>query len=239
MAEKFNLKWNDFSSTVSNSFANLRREKEFFDVTLVTGDEIQIPAHKLVLSACSGFFKSILSKNVHSHPLLYLSGVSSGDLTMVLDYIYQGEVQIHESEMETFLKISEQFRIQGLMSKNIEQRPPAQNIKKKKRSNETPAIEVKAEPPAERELEEVSDTSREMLNVSDMAEGQEKILELLEKRDGLYHCTVCGYEKKDKTKVTRHIERHVEGLAYSCELCHKTFRSKNAKYHHSKRAHEQ
>ena len=49
MDEKFSLKWNDFQSTVSQSFGVLRKEKDFFDVTLVSDDEVQIPAHKLVL----------------------------------------------------------------------------------------------------------------------------------------------------------------------------------------------
>ena len=87
MSEKFSLKWNDFESTVSKSFSILRQEKDFFDVTLVSDDERQIPAHKLVLSACSDFFKSILRNNSHSHPLLYLSGIHSTNLSLILDYI--------------------------------------------------------------------------------------------------------------------------------------------------------
>ena len=90
MGEKFFLQWNDFQATLSQSFRQLRQEKDFFDVTLVSDDEIQIPAHKLVLSACSGFFKSIFKTNAHSHPLLYLSGVTSSNLNFILDYIYQG-----------------------------------------------------------------------------------------------------------------------------------------------------
>ena len=67
--DKFCLKWNDFQTTVSQSFGLLRQEKDFFDVTLVSDDQVQIPAHKLVLSACSSFFKTILKQNSHSHPL--------------------------------------------------------------------------------------------------------------------------------------------------------------------------
>ena len=36
-SEKFSLKWNDFQQTVSNSFGTLRREQDFFDVTLHSG----------------------------------------------------------------------------------------------------------------------------------------------------------------------------------------------------------
>ena len=62
--EKFCLEWNDFQSTVSGSFGTLRREKDFFDVTLVSDDGFHVSSHKVVLSASSEFFKNILSKKV-------------------------------------------------------------------------------------------------------------------------------------------------------------------------------
>ena len=64
--EKFCLKWNDFQTTVSQSFGKLRQEKDFFDVTLVSDDEKQIQAHKLVFSSSSEFFKNILTQVNHS-----------------------------------------------------------------------------------------------------------------------------------------------------------------------------
>ena len=43
--DKFSLKWNDFQSNVANKFSVLRKEENFFDVTLVTDDEQHISAH--------------------------------------------------------------------------------------------------------------------------------------------------------------------------------------------------
>ena len=74
-SDKFCLKWNDFESNLSVAFRELREEKDFFDVTLACEDSSQIEAHKVILSACSTFFKDILKKNPHQHPLLYLRGV--------------------------------------------------------------------------------------------------------------------------------------------------------------------
>ena len=116
MSERFSLKWKDFQSSVSQSFSVLRKEADFYDVTLVSDDHIQISAHKLVLSASSQFFKSILRKNPHSHPLLYLSGVDSTSLGFVLDYIYQGEVQIYQNELDNFLEVPQKLKIDGLLS---------------------------------------------------------------------------------------------------------------------------
>ena len=72
--EKFCLKWNDFENNVSSAFNDIREEKDFFDVTLVC-DNNQVQAHKVIIAACSPFFKSILRRNPHQHPLLYLKGV--------------------------------------------------------------------------------------------------------------------------------------------------------------------
>ena len=114
--EKFCLKWNDFQTTVSQSFGLFRCEEDFFDVTLVSDDEVQMSAHKLVLSACSTFFRSILTKNVHTNPLLYLSGVSSTNIGFILDYVYHGEVQIHQEQLDSFLDAAQMLRISGLTS---------------------------------------------------------------------------------------------------------------------------
>ena len=87
MVEKFCLKWNDFETNVSKSFANLRTETQLFDVTLVGQDQKKVSAHRLVLSACSDFFKNIFYSNNHSHPMLYLDGVDSTHINLLLDYI--------------------------------------------------------------------------------------------------------------------------------------------------------
>ena len=57
--EKFCLRWNDFESNIGVAFRELREDQEFFDVTLAC-DEDQIQAHKVILSACSPFFRRIL-----------------------------------------------------------------------------------------------------------------------------------------------------------------------------------
>ena len=86
MLEKFNLRWNDFHENVSKCFGVFRNEDYLHDVTLVSDDHLQISAHKLVLSACSEYFKNIF-KNHYHHPLVCLSGISSEDLNNVVDYM--------------------------------------------------------------------------------------------------------------------------------------------------------
>ena len=116
MSEQFNLTWNRFQSTISSSLDILRKEGEFFDVTLVSHDQRQMPAHKVLLSAASPFFKTVLKRNPHQHPLIYLSDVDSHHLLSILDYIYLGQVQMPQERVQDFLAAGTKLQISGLSS---------------------------------------------------------------------------------------------------------------------------
>ena len=111
--EKFCLQWNDFESNIRQAFGELRNDKDFFDVTLACEDE-QIQAHKVILSACSPFFRNILRRNPHQHPLLYLKNIKYSDLQSVLNFMYHGEVNVAQEELNSFLAVAEDLRVKGL-----------------------------------------------------------------------------------------------------------------------------
>jgi len=115
--EKFCLKWNDFESNISGAFKDIRDAKDFFDVTLACDDD-QLQAHKVILSACSPFFRNILKRNPHQHPLLYLKGVKYSDLQSVLNFMYHGEVNVAQDELNSFLAVAEELRVKGLTQNN-------------------------------------------------------------------------------------------------------------------------
>jgi len=116
-SEKFCLKWNDFETNISLAFRDLREEKDFFDVTIAC-DDSQIQAHKVILSACSPFFRNVLRRNPHQHPLLYLKGVKYKDILSVLNFMYMGEVNVAQEELNTFLSVAEDLRVKGLTQNN-------------------------------------------------------------------------------------------------------------------------
>jgi len=116
-SEKFCLRWNDFETNISVAFRELREEKDFFDVTLAC-DDSQIQAHKVILSACSPFFRNVLRRNPHQHPLLYLKGVKYKDILSVLNFMYMGEVNVAQEELNTFLSVAEDLRVKGLTQNN-------------------------------------------------------------------------------------------------------------------------
>jgi len=134
-SEKFCLRWNDFESNISVAFRELRDDKDFFDVTLACDDE-QIQAHKVILSACSPFFRTVLRRNPHAHPLLYLKGVKFSDLQSVLNFMYHGEVNVAQEELNSFLAVAEELRVKGL----------TQNQSSKKQESSFPAPSPKLAP---------------------------------------------------------------------------------------------
>ena len=76
------LRWDQHNQT--QDIQSLWESREFLDVTLVSDDDDQLEAHKLVLSAASPFFRKILQRNPHSHPLLYLRGATKKDIQALL-----------------------------------------------------------------------------------------------------------------------------------------------------------
>ena len=115
-SEKFCLRWNDFERNISSAFKDIRDEKEFFDVTIACEDE-QLQAHKVILSACSPFFRSVLRRNQPSSQqgslVLYLKGVTYRDMESVLNFMYHGEVNVAQDDLNSFLAVAEELRVKG------------------------------------------------------------------------------------------------------------------------------
>ena len=111
--EKFCLRWNEFETNLRVAIQESRVEGDLYDCTLICGSR-QVQAHKLVLAACSPFFRNIFKQNPHHHPLLYLKGIKLGDLQSVLTFIYYGEVSIAKEELPSFLAAAEELQVKGL-----------------------------------------------------------------------------------------------------------------------------
>ena len=118
--EKYHLQWYDFGVNVSKSFTKLRRDSKLNDVTLVTSDMKQVSAHRLVLSACSEFFKTVFENNYTNHnPLIILENISYEEINLILDYIYDGEINVFQDHLDRFLEIAKKFKLNGLDTEDI------------------------------------------------------------------------------------------------------------------------
>ena len=235
MTEKFNLKWNDFQSTVLQSFKSIRTDKDFLNVTLVTDDEEHIEAHKVILAASSPFLGNILKKSPHKHPLIYLSGISSINLNLILDYVYFGEVQLLQEQLDDFLLASSKLKISGLTGNENEEdtKDVLHDTFKEAQENDYLAQKhPKSERPQKHHIVAKSSTSEG--GDTPIEELNRLLEEQTEKINGIYTCKVCQKTAKDKTNLGKHIESHLEGLCFSCNECPQQFRSREALRHHKR-----
>ncbi len=85
-----------------------------------------IRAHKVILSAVSPLFQSILASSTTLplplsgllHPVIYLNGISSRNLRHVVDFMYEGQVNVGQDELNSFLAAAEELQIKGLTQGN-------------------------------------------------------------------------------------------------------------------------
>ena len=128
--EKFCLRWEDFGENVSVSFRELRTDLDFADVTLACENK-QFELHKVVISSGSNFFRNLLKKCKSSKPLIYMRGIKAKDLEAMVDFIYNGEVNIFEDDLNDFLILAQEMELKGLETSHSEESKQFQNIPKK------------------------------------------------------------------------------------------------------------
>ncbi|XP_066907163.1 broad-complex core protein isoforms 1/2/3/4/5 isoform X2 [Halyomorpha halys] len=111
--QHFCLRWNNYQSSITSAFENLRDDEDFVDVTLAC-DGKSLKAHRVVLSACSPYFRELLKSTPCKHPVIVLQDVMFEDLHALVEFIYHGEVNVRQRSLSSFLKTAEVLRVSGL-----------------------------------------------------------------------------------------------------------------------------
>ena len=259
MGEKFCLKWNDFQENIKASFGKLRECKDFSDVTLVC-DDGEMEAHKVVLSSCSPFFQRLLQKvkHHHQHPLIFMRGLKSGQLTNMVDFIYHGEVNILQEDLEGFLQLAEELELKGLTGGAEEEA----GMGKQKTQKESNSEFYKSKYPERLKTENYATSNLEFENANNKRQTQNEdsnkqtlvstevmsnlpkpkvhigndILQMretmFEKVEGRWTCKVCNFSSINSTHLREHVEKHIEGVEYPCNQCGKIMRSSKSLRNH-------
>jgi len=256
--ERFCLRWNDFESNISNSFRELRDDKDFFDVTLACDDN-QLQAHKVILSACSPFFRSVLKKNPHQHPLLYLKGVKYENILSVLNFMYHGEVNVAHEDLNSFLAVAEDLQVKGLTQsntnkhKNTIQEPntlkrsqdyitPVQKVSKLQRTTtsvqkkppiQSSPVQIKTETPASVEFEEetISNNMEIVNEYQTNNSGYEDYGQSYEVEESYEEDFEQDQGQLDINRSTW--DNTWSSKQFSCDVCFKTFSNKKSLQNHA------
>ena len=264
-SEKLSFKWDDSYQNTAGSFQDMKRDIEFADVTLVTEGDHQIEAHRIILSAGSPFFRTVLKRNKHSHPLIYMSGVNTRDLVSIVDFIYHEEAVVFQEDLEGFLALAEDLQMNNLtnsQSGTLDHREetPGKSRIPKPTINESPKHEIVPNvlESIKIDLDEVfkeNKTKSKDISLTESAvksvygdlskeDLEAKKMSMLERVvDGIsnWRCTVCGKTTKKGSKIQdmkRHTETHLEGALYPCSRCGKVSRTSNGLLVHMSKHHK-
>ncbi|XP_011331303.1 broad-complex core protein isoforms 1/2/3/4/5 isoform X6 [Ooceraea biroi] len=112
-SQQFSLRWNNYLKHITCAFDMLRTDEELVDVTLSCEGK-RIRAHKMLLSACSTYFRDLFKENPCPHPVIIFRNVKFEDLAALINFIYQGEVNVLQEQLASFLTTAELLAVQGL-----------------------------------------------------------------------------------------------------------------------------
>ena len=254
-SEKLCLQWNDFQENLNSAFRELRSDTDLSDVTLVSEDGGQVEAHKVVLASSSPFFANLLKRNKHPHPLIFMRGVKEEVLLAIVDFLYNGEANVFQENLDSFLAVAEDLRLKGLTSSaegNTSQE--THNVKATEKFKPPPTFHQEQ---SKRQIESqesfensykmsVATTNNQLVNV-DLNQLDDQIKSMMEHtgncimvgkaKQKIIICKVCG--KEDQLgNIMKHIEsNHITGITHTCDICKKTCRSRNALYVHNSNKH--
>ncbi|XP_072744964.1 uncharacterized protein [Anoplolepis gracilipes] len=112
-SQQFSLRWNNYLKHITCAFDTLRTDEDLVDVTLSCEGK-RIRAHKMLLSACSTYFRDLFKENPCQHPVIIFRNVKFDDLAALVDFMYQGEVNVVQEQLASFLTTAELLAVQGL-----------------------------------------------------------------------------------------------------------------------------
>ena len=255
-SEKYSLRWNDFQDNTITAFSNLREDKVFTDVTLISEDGQHLEAHKVILTASSPFFMNILKINKHPNPIIYLKGFNANNLNSAIDFIYNGVANVYHENLDTFLALAEELQLKGLTGGVDKNEEIEENINLNNEQNRKKEMSAQFNKNEIDSYHKVKLTNSVIATTSPVAqvsftggsseELKETLWSMITQEGTVLICTVCGKSKdkatdrEAKKQMLSHVESlHMEGVMYECTKCEKTFRSKAALNTHTSRVHKQ
>ena len=242
MTEKYTLDWHTFTEHLQLMFKDLYEEGKYSDVTLVSDDQTQFKAHKIVLSACSPVLRKIIDNNPSQHPVIYLRGIQSHEIESILQFMYLGEGKFYYERMGEFIKVAKDLEVKKISKglPNLEEDVTEETVV----DNETECIteETVVDNEEEETDEDISpkQTSKNQIRqrqprnqVSSDAKSTECPVcgkEFSKKSNMLKHrrsthegvkfpCPHCDYQATEKGSLQRHVQSKHEGIKYPCNKC--------------------
>ena len=241
--ENFNFKQQNCNH-LKNFFEEKLTLQTFTDVTLVCEDNKKYRAHQAVLSTCSPFFKKIFTNFTYGNDTtIYLQGLQSSDIEVILHLIYLGEATIDKEKIYEFLKITKYLKISELNGVSpIFGSKPEKNRKKQNDVSIETDVETKQASKDEGEEEENIEAILDEAEIKHgpVKNGEKKIINVKEEQVDPPTSDTSADNQIINTKIINvDVKRTTsDGLSYFCQQCDFVGRKPKHVEHHMRSAHE-
>ncbi|XP_040155873.1 modifier of mdg4-like [Anopheles arabiensis] len=109
------LRWNNYKAFVTGALDSFhQQDNKMLDITLFCEGR-KIRAHKLLLAACSAYFKELfeLVPLQHNH-IIICSNISHDVMMSLVQFMYLGEVNVPQEHLAEFFRTADKLSIWGL-----------------------------------------------------------------------------------------------------------------------------
>ena len=193
--EKHNLQWHTYTDHLRDMLHEMMKSNELTDVTLISDDQRQFKAHKIVLSACSAVFKEIIKDLPHVNSVIYLRGINHEEVEFILHYMYLGEATFYKERMNELLNVAKNLKIKDLhIGSEYDEEWGTLDTQNKE-------VLIKDE-----------------LYTQDKEVEEDRML-MLQERNEIFLCKHCDYQATKKGTLKKHNESQHEGVKYACNQC--------------------
>lgn len=115
--ENLHVSYDEFHENIGSSLLALQKCSALVDVSLACQDG-QVPAHRVILAASSQFFQTVLNEVSSKDLVIYLKGVKVKYLNYLIEFIYNGNVDVPPNDLHKFLELGQELKVKGLAKKN-------------------------------------------------------------------------------------------------------------------------
>uniref|UniRef100_A0A2A4KA62 BTB domain-containing protein n=1 Tax=Heliothis virescens TaxID=7102 RepID=A0A2A4KA62_HELVI len=110
---QFCVSWMSYKSSISKGFSRLQQNGEFVDMTLAAEGHL-VKVHQNIVALASPYLKAMIQSAQCQHPVVFLNNVSQEMLSLILEYIYTGEVNVPTDLISGFIDVSKALCINGV-----------------------------------------------------------------------------------------------------------------------------
>ena len=169
-------------------------------------------------------------------------------------FIYRGEANIYQDQLESFLALAEELELKGLSASSKDESVKEEFAKeyfdnRQHRTDYTQNLkyEYTQKGMDERQHLKYEVHTNAMMPITQSRSKQTPLIDplimariesMIERHnDGSFSCIKCDFKAKKKGHMKEHTEEHIEGLEYPCNSCNKVFRSSQSLRDHKRKYH--